>query len=158
MPSFQKTLVALLLTLTTLTTALPTPQLAGEGQAADSIFSSTDNGVGFGIEGAEENLANNIASIKGGSGTATGGSTGGSTGGANPPPPPPPHRRQLDKIAKGMQTVGNAAGVGDSTEGTTNMLVDVDGELTSGAANLGAEIGNTEESTLISLGKSVPRV
>jgi hypothetical protein len=30
--------------------AAPVPQLAGEGAAANSILSSTDNGVGFGIE------------------------------------------------------------------------------------------------------------
>jgi hypothetical protein len=156
MPSFQKTLVALLLTFSTLTAALPTPQLAGEGKALDSLFSSTDNGIGYGIEAAEENLAGNIASIKGGSGATTGGATGGS--GNPPPPPPPPHRRQLDKISNGFQAIGNAAGMGDSTKGMTNMLDEVDGELTDGAANLGANAGAMEESTLISIGKSVPRV
>lgn len=30
--------------------AAPVPQLAGEGAAANSILSSTDNGVSFGIE------------------------------------------------------------------------------------------------------------
>jgi hypothetical protein len=156
MPSFQKTLVAFLLTLSTLTAALPTPQLAGEGAALNSIFSDTDNGVGYGIEGAEENLAGNIASVKGDSGAATGGATAGS-GGNPPPPPPPPHRRQLDKVSNGFQAIGNAAGVGDSTKGTTSMLDEVDGTSTGGAADLGANVGKTEESTLISVGKSVPR-
>jgi hypothetical protein len=157
MPSFQKTLVALLLTLSTLTAALPTPQLAGEGAALNSIFSDTDNGVGYGVEAAEENLAGNIASVKGGTGAATGGATGGS--GANPPPPPaPPHKRQLDKVSNGFQAIGNAAGAGDSTKGTTNMLDEVDGATTGGAADLGATVGGTEESTLISIGKSIPRV
>jgi hypothetical protein len=45
--------------------AAPLPQLAGEGSAADSILTDTDNGVGFGIENAEDNIADNIAQIKG---------------------------------------------------------------------------------------------
>lgn len=153
MPSISKTLLALLLSTTIL--ALPTPQLAGEGAALNSIFSSTDNGVGYGIENAEDNLAGNVASLKSGT-PSTGGTTGGGSG--NPPPPPPPHRRQLDKISNGFQTLSNAAGTGDSTKGTTNMLDEVDGSSTSGAANLGANVGSLEESTLESVGKGVPRV
>jgi hypothetical protein len=38
------------------------------------------------------------------------------------------------------------------------MLDNLDGELTSGAANLGAQVGSTEENTLIDIGKSVPKV
>jgi hypothetical protein len=49
MPSLSKTILALLLTSTTIL-ALPTPQLAGEGAAANSILSGTDNAVGYGIE------------------------------------------------------------------------------------------------------------
>lgn len=34
--------------------AVPVPQLAGEGAACDSVLSSTDNGVGYGVENAED--------------------------------------------------------------------------------------------------------
>jgi hypothetical protein len=154
MPSFTKSLITLLLTTTAL--ALPTPQLAGEGAALNSIFSSTDNGIGYGIKNAEQNLANNVAQLKGSTGGA--GATTGS--GAAPPPPPPgpgPHRRQLDKISDGFQTLSSAAGMGDSTKALTNGLDEIDGSSTSGAANLGAEMGSLEESTLESLGNAVPR-
>jgi hypothetical protein len=153
MPSFSKALLALLLATTA--AALPTPQLAGEGAALNSIFSDIDNGVGYGIENAEENLAANIAGLKG---TSTGTTTGGA---AAPPPPPGPgprSRRQLDKISNGFQAIGNSLGVGSSTSGTTTMLDNVDGTLTSGAADLGASVGGTFESTMESIGKSVPRI
>jgi hypothetical protein len=153
MPSAAKILLALAM-FTMATNALPTPQLAGEGQALDSIFTDTDNGVGHGIENAEENTAALISGTKGSTGSA--GSTGGSP--PPPPPPPPPHRRQLDKISNGFQAVSNAAGTGSSTTGLTNALDNVDGTLTSGAANAGASIGGTEDSTLEGLGKAVPRL
>jgi hypothetical protein len=156
MPSISKTLLAVLLTASAL--ALPTPQLAGEGAALNSIFSSTDNGIGYGIEAAEENLANNIASIKG-STASTGGSAAPAPAGPPAPKGPGPRgRRQLDKISNGFQAIGNSAGVGDSTKGFTSALDNLDGELTSGAANLGAQIGSTEENSLIGIGKAVPRV
>jgi hypothetical protein len=157
MPSLSKTLLIALL-LTTSALALPTPQLAGEGAALNSVFSSTDNGIGYGTEAAEENLAGNIASILGGT-TTTGGSA--APAPAGPPPPGgqgPKGRRQLDKISNGFQAVGNSAGVGDSTKGLTNALDNLDGDLTSGAANLGAQVGSTEENTLIDIGKAVPRI
>ena len=152
MPSAAKILLALAM-FTMATNALPTPQLAGEGQALDSIFTDTDNGVGHGIENAEENTAALISGTKGSTG-----STGGSTGGSPPPPPPPPHRRQLDKISNGFQAVSNAAGTGSSPTGLTNALDNVDGTLTSVAANAGASIGGTEDGTLEGLGKAVPRL
>lgn len=46
--------------------AAPIAQLAGEGAAANSILSSTDNGIGYGIENAEDNTAALITSLKGG--------------------------------------------------------------------------------------------
>jgi hypothetical protein len=160
MPSFSKALLALVLI--TSVAATPIPQLAGEGAAADSILSGTDNAVGYGIEDAEDNIAGNIASVKSGSGLGNlGGSTGGATGGSPPPPPPPPgphHRRQLDKIAHGMQAMSNAAGTGSATEAATNELVDIDGQATGGAANAGAQIGNAEVETLEKIGSSVPRM
>ncbi|SMR58660.1 unnamed protein product [Zymoseptoria tritici ST99CH_1E4] len=42
--------------------ALPVPQLAGVGQGCDSVFTQTDNAVGYGIEYAEENTAGNLKS------------------------------------------------------------------------------------------------
>lgn len=147
MPSFSKTLLAIILA--TAVAASPLPQLAGEGQAADALFTDTDNGVGYGIKNAEDQLAGNIATLKG--------STGGATGGAAPPPPPP-SRRQLDKVSNGFQDMANAAGVGSSTTGLTNTLDNVDGELTSGAANAGSTVGGTEESTLEGAGKAVPKL
>lgn len=51
--------------------------------AADAIFTDTDNGVGYGVENAEDNTANNINAAKG----AT------------------PGRRQLDKIASMFSSI-----------------------------------------------------
>ncbi|KAH6637377.1 hypothetical protein C7974DRAFT_450233 [Boeremia exigua] len=137
MPSATKTILALILL--SAASALPTPQLAGEGAAADSLFSSTDNGIGYGIENAEDNLAALIASNKGAA-------------------PAAPVRRQGDKIAHGLQTLSNAAGTGASTTSATDALVNLDGTLTSGAANAGADTGATEEATLEELGSAVPRL
>lgn len=130
-------------------------QLAGEGAAADSILTDTDNGVGYGVENAEDNTANLITSVKGGS-TTTGS---GSGSGSNPPPPPPPHkfRRQGDKISNGLKAIGNAAGVGAVTDPVGNAGDSADGTLTSGAANAGASIGSTEETTLENAGSAVPK-
>lgn len=125
-------------------------QLAGEGAACNSIFSSTDNGIGYGIKNAEDNIAD---SIKAGSGSSNSGGT--STN--PPPPPPPPHRRQLDKIANGFQDVSTAVGAGASTSTLTQVLDTVDGETTSGAANLGSSVGQMEESALEQIGSVVPR-
>lgn len=178
--------------------AAPLPQLAGEGAAANSILSSTDNGVGYGIENAEDNTAALIASAKGGS-------TGGAAAPAGPPPPKakrqlagegaaansilsstdngvgygienaedntaglitslkggvpavPAAKRQLDKIANGAGAIGNAAGVGATTDPVVSTLDNVDGTSTSGAANAGAQVGSTEESTLEGVGKAVPK-
>lgn len=143
MPSASKTILAL--ALFTLAVALPTPQLAGEGQAADSIFTSIDNGIGYGIENAENNIAATISSLKGNN-----------PQGATPAPPTT--RRQLDKISNGFQAIGNSLAVGSKTSPVTSQLDTTDGDLTSGAADLGSHIGSTEESTLEDLGSSVPKV
>lgn len=121
-------------------------QLAGTGAAANSILSSTDNGVGYGIENAEDNTANLISGTKGSTGT----------GGNPPPPPPPPHKRQLDKIANGAGAIANAAGAGAVGNPVVQVGDSVDGATTSGQADAGAKIGQTEESTLESVGSAVP--
>lgn len=137
MPSTMKTL--LVLAFLSSAYALPTPQLAGEGAFFNALFSDTDNGVGYGIENAEDNLANTITGTKS---TAKIPST----------------RRQLDKIANGFQAISNSAGTGSMTTSTTNMADNMDGTLTSGAANLGAQVGSVEENTLEEVGAGVPRL
>ena len=133
MPSFSKFLLATLFL--TAVIAAPTPQLAGEGQAADALFTDTDNGVGYGTENAEDNAASLITFLKAGA---------------------PATRRQLDKISNGAQTVSNAVGAGGETSSTTEDLDDVDGTLTEGAANIGNDVGSTEEATLEEAGNGVP--
>jgi len=64
MLSIQLALTVLLLGQTTLSAPILRRQLAGEGSACNSIFTSTDNGVGYGIEYAEENLAKSLSSFK----------------------------------------------------------------------------------------------
>jgi len=131
-------------------------QLAGEGAAADSILSDTDNGVGYGIEDALDNTANLITSVKGGSTGST--ATGGSSGTAPPPPPPGRRfRRQGDKISNGVGAVGNALGVGAVTNPVQAAGDSADGSLTSAAANAGASIGSAEETTLEGIGSAVPK-
>ncbi|KAK4495898.1 hypothetical protein PRZ48_013166 [Zasmidium cellare] len=110
-------------------------QLAGEGAACDSILSETDNGVGYGIQHAEENTAKTISSA----------------------PKVPTARRQLDKISNGFASISNAAGTGALTGPTTNGLDGIDGTSTEGAAQLGAEVGSTEEGTLEAIGSAVPK-
>lgn len=106
--------------------ALARRQLAGEGAAANSILSSTDNGIGYGIENAEDNTADLITSVKGG--TAA-------------PAVPKLGRRQGDKISNGLKAIGNAAGVSTVTDPVGNAGDSIDGSLTSGATNIGADIG-----------------
>lgn len=140
MPSFSKVVLALLLA--TSVAALPTPQLHGEGVAADALFTDTDNGVGYGIENAEDNLAQNIQSMKGGA---------------------PARRtvlitRQMDKVSKGAQQISQAAGTGTSTTSLTTGLENIDGDLTNGASNTGTDGGATEESLLEDTGSAVPKM
>jgi hypothetical protein len=196
---FTSVIASAVLLFSTTVLAAPLPQLAGEGAALNSIFSSTDNGIGYGVEAAEDNTADLITSIKGGS---TGSTTPAGPGG---PPPPPPHRRQLagegaalnsifsstdngvgfavkaaedntadnirkvtaslpkiprqaDKIANGLKNIGNAAGVSAVTNPVGNLGDSLDGTLTGGVADAGAQIGSTEESTLISIGKAIPKI
>lgn len=78
------------------------------------------------MENAEDNTANLITSIKGG--TAD-------------PAAPKLCRRQGDKIANGFKASGNAAGVSTVTDPVGNAGDSIDGSLTSGAANIGADTG-----------------
>lgn len=128
-------------------------QLAGEGAACNSVLSSTDNGVGYGVENAEDNTAATLGGTSS-STTITGGSS-------NPPPPPakgPKAKRQGDKIANGLANVLTAAKLGPVADVEKNVGDNADGELTSDAANAGAQVGAAEESTLEGAGKAIPRV
>ena len=120
-------------------------------------MSSTDNGVGYGIENAEDNTASLISGTSTSSGTATG-----SGGAANPPPPPPKKgpkaKRQGDKIANGAAAVLDAAKLNVLGDPVKTYGDNIDGELTSGVANLGASVGSSEESTLEGVGKAIPKV
>jgi hypothetical protein len=111
-------------------------QLAGEGAALNSIFSDTDNGVGFGVKAAEDNTAGLISKVT-----------------ASVPKIP----RQADKIANGLKNIGNAAGISAVTEPVGNLGDSADGALTGGVADAGAKIGSTEESTLIGIGQTIPK-
>lgn len=111
-------------------------QLAGEGAACDSVLTQTNNGIGHGIENAEENTAKTISSV-----TKTGKA-----------------KRQLDKIANGAGAIGDAAGLHTATDPVVQVADNLDGSLTSGAADAGASIANTEDQTLENAGSQVPRL
>jgi hypothetical protein len=85
-------------------------QLAGEGAACDSVLSDTDNGVGYGVENAEDNTAALLGGTS--SGTTTTTKNGGSA--VSPPSPKerPKHKRQGDKIANGLANVLSATNLG----------------------------------------------
>ncbi|KAI5194638.1 hypothetical protein E4T39_08572 [Aureobasidium subglaciale] len=132
-------------------------QLAGEGNACSSILSSTDNGVGYGVKNAEDNTAALISGSSSGTTTNTGGS-GAAPAPAPGPKGPPKPKRQLDKIANGGANVLNAAHLGPVADIEKNVGDSVDGQLTDGASQAGAQIGNFEEQTLEGIGKAIPRV
>ncbi|KAF5576101.1 hypothetical protein FPANT_11092 [Fusarium pseudoanthophilum] len=121
-------------------------QLAGEGSFFDSVFSGTDNGVGYGVENAEDNAA----TLLGGK-TTTGG--GGST---TNPPPPPKVKRQADKIANGAATDLHAVGQDKAADLVQTDGDNIDGQLTQDAATLGGQIGEDEEDVLERTGDMVP--
>lgn len=168
-PSLTQILISALLVVASLnpapTLAAPLPgdliaarQLAGEGAAANSLLSSTDNGVGYGVENAEDNTAALI------SGSSAGSSSGSGSSSSSPPPPPPPpskskskSRRQADKIANGAAAILDAAGQPAAASAVETNGDSVDGTLTSDAANEGAQLGSTEESTLEGAGSAVPK-
>lgn len=130
--------------------------MAGEGAACNSVLSSTDNGVGYGTENAEDNTASAI------SGTSSATTTTGSDS-SNPPPPPPVKKgpkvkRQGDKIANGAAAIFDAAKL-NAVGGPEKTIGDnADGELTSAAANAGAQAGAAEEQGLENTGKMIPKI
>ena len=133
---FTPVIASVILLFSSAILAAPLPQLAGEGAALNSIASSTDNGIGFGVKAAEDNTAGLISKVT-----------------ASVPKIP----RQADKIANGLKNIGNAAGISAVTEPVGNLGDSADGALTGGVADAGAQIGNTEEATLISVGQAIPK-
>jgi len=121
-------------------------QLAGEGNLFDSLFTDTDNGVGYGVENAEDNLT----TLLGGTPSRGGGSStsGGNGGNGNPPPPPPPPgpkaKRQGDKIANGAAGVLNALHLGSAADLVQTDGDNVDGQLTDDATEIGEQFGGDE--------------
>jgi len=148
MPSAKKLILAL--AIFTMAAAAPLPQIHGEGSAADAIFTSIDNGIGYSTENLENAVANKVKPGSAPTGNSGEGSDNSGTGGSGSggPPPPPPHRRQLDKIAAGAQNLAGAGGVGGSTSSTTDQLKSIDGTLTDGAGNAGLAVGNAFANTL----------
>ncbi|KAJ1324257.1 hypothetical protein MN608_10317 [Microdochium nivale] len=168
MAPFANILMSTVAALSLTAIAIPVPvvildsrQLAGEGNLLDSLFTSTDNGIGYGGKNAEDNLAEFLG------GTSQQGSGGGGSGGgapAPPPPPPPPHhrrrisieRRQGDKLANGAANVLNALHLTGAADLVQTDGDNVDGQLTDNATTLGAQIGADEEDVLERLGDMVP--
>ncbi|GAB7323478.1 hypothetical protein MBLNU13_g05925t1 [Cladosporium sp. NU13] len=106
--------------------AAPVPQLAGEGAAANSILSSTDNGVGYGIEDALDNTANLITSVKGGV------------------PAVSKARRQLAGEGAAADSIlsdtdnGVGYGIEDALDNTANLITSVKGGSTGSTATGGS--------------------
>jgi hypothetical protein len=63
------------------------------------------------------------------------------------------HRR----ISNGAAAVLDAAGANAAGDAVKTNGDNIDGELTSAAANAGAQVGSSEESTLESIGSTVPK-
>ncbi|KAM0475711.1 hypothetical protein ACHAP7_007208 [Fusarium lateritium] len=150
-------LIKLLIILATTGVTLGAPvmnprQLAGEGNFFDSLFTDTENGVGYGTENAEDHLAE----LLGGTSSRTNGGTSGA--GGNPPPTPPPKmiKRQGDKVANGAAANLNALGLTNEADLVKTDGGNIDGQLADDATNIGAQFGGDEEDILERLGNFVP--
>ncbi|UZP39034.1 hypothetical protein NXS19_006850 [Fusarium pseudograminearum] len=116
-------------------------QLGGEGAAADSIISDTDNASGYAAQWIEWQRQRR----------------------RQPPPPPPPEgrmtkmaKRQGDKLSDGAAAVLNqvgATGVADiiKTDGDA-----IDGQTTGDGALIGEQVGGDEEDIGERVGNLVP--
>lgn len=111
-------------------------QLAGEGNFFDSMFTETDNGVGHGVENAE----NNLAELLGGT-PATGGGS---------------RKRQGDKMANGAANVLHAVHLDSEADIVQTDGDNVDGQLTDDATTLGQQLGGDEDDVLERTGNLVP--
>lgn len=147
-------------------------QLAGEGAACNSVLSGTDNGVGYGVENAEDNTATTISSARrqlAGEGAACDSVLSGTDNGVGYgvenaedntattiTTTKAATRRQLDKIANGAANVLNAAGAPAAATVVQTDGDNVDGQLTDDAATDGAQVGSDEETTLEQAGSDVP--
>lgn len=141
------------------TTALAAPagidsrQIGGEATAAYGVINNVDNGLGYMTENLEDGVANGM---KPGSGGNT--EYGQYGDGAGSPPAGPPsrrsrlERRQGNKIVNGLGPVLSDAGqpgLGNAVQTTGDQE---DETLTSGAGNIGTEVGGLEEGTLSEAG------
>ncbi|KAM0213299.1 hypothetical protein ACHAPA_006452 [Fusarium lateritium] len=153
MTQLIKLLIILAATGVTLGAPVMNPrQLAGEGNFFDSLFTDTDNGVGYGTENAEDYLAE----LLGGTSSRTNGGTSGA--GGNPPPTTPPKmiKRQGDKVANGAAANLNALGLTNEADLVKTDGGNIDGQLADDATNIGAQFGGDEEDILERLGNFVP--
>ena len=178
-PVNSKALFAILLLLGSNVFAAPLArrQLHGEGVAADALLTDTDNGVGYGTENAEDNLAALITNTKPagtrrqlhGEGVAadalltdTDNGVGYGTENAEDnlaaliTNTKGSTKRQADKISKGAQAVSSALGTGAATQNPTDSIDTIDGATTDGAANIGTDTGTMEAATLEAAGSAVP--
>jgi hypothetical protein len=69
----------------------------------------------------------------------------------------PKIKRQGDKIANGAANILSAAGQNDLANIEKSNGDTLDGQLTSDAANLGAQVGAYEEKNLENAGKMIPK-
>ncbi|PPJ55354.1 hypothetical protein CBER1_10077 [Cercospora berteroae] len=121
----------------------------------DGEATGTAADLGAEIGGTEEQTLEDVGSTVGKAGGGFLGAGGGSSKIPSLPKWNGPARRQLDKIAKGVQTLAASKGVGGATEGVTGVAVDLDGSLTGAAADLGQEVGSAEEEGLEGIGSGV---
>ncbi|EWY92186.1 hypothetical protein FOYG_05771 [Fusarium oxysporum NRRL 32931] len=128
MTQLTKLLIILAVASATLSAAtMKLRQLAGEGSFFDSVFTGTDNGVGYGVENAEDNAATLLVA-----------------------------KRQADKIANGAATDLHAVGQDKAADLVQTDGDNIDGQLTQYAATLGAQVGGDEEDVLERTGDMVP--
>lgn len=148
---------------------------AGTGALTSGVTGAISS-AGNAIDGAESSLGADLGTIESAgtadlgaevgntvgeltSGLLKSGSSSSSNSGSGqaPPPPPPHHRRQLNKIAAGTQDVGNALGLGNVVAPVVNAEDQIDGIGTSGVGNLGKQVGQAVQDTLVKVGSSVPK-
>ncbi|WXC60468.1 hypothetical protein SNK03_006344 [Fusarium graminearum] len=137
-------------------------QLGGEGAAADSIISDTDNASGY----AGENALIHVAQLLGSDAqepNEPNGLSGSGSGGGSPPPPPPPKgrmtkmaKRQGDKLSDGAAAVLNQVGATGEADIIKTDGDAIDGQTTGDGALIGQQVGGDEEDIGERVGNLVP--
>ncbi|CEI62198.1 hypothetical protein FVEN_g10303 [Fusarium venenatum] len=138
-------------------------QLGGEGSAADSIISDTDNASGYAVENAEDHIAELLGGHPTEPDEPNGLSGSGSGGGSPPPPLPGPKarmvkmtKRQGDKISNGGAAILNAVGLTGEADLVETDGDAIDGQTTGDAALIGQQVGGDEEDVGERVGNLVP--